>query len=139
MITWLGPPLLPLGALALCTSEAAYLAACKRLKVDRAHPWLEPGSHGMTHHLEGVGEDGMERAIFVCLDLPDGLDPVEIGGILVHEAVHVWQAVCRGIHEEQAGEEIEAYAIQSIAQCLAYELRKREGGSAWTTSQQEGE
>ena len=38
--------------------------------------------------------------------------------LLVHEAVHVWQAFCEDIGEKSPSDEFEAYSIQSIS----YEL-----------------
>ena len=45
--------------------------------------------------------------------------------MLVHEAVHVWQAYCREIGERNPGDEQEAYAVQSIAQELMAEFARR--------------
>lgn len=42
----------------------------------------------------------------------------ETCGLIVHEAVHVWQAVREAMCEEQPSTEFEAYSIQAIAQCL---------------------
>ena len=44
--------------------------------------------------------------------------PVEVAGLLIHEAVHVWQCYCERIGERAPGDEQMAYGIQSIAQEL---------------------
>jgi hypothetical protein len=47
-----------------------------------------------------------------ALDAKD--DPVAIVGLLVHEAVHVWQGLCRVIGEDEPSSEFEAYVIQHV-------------------------
>ena len=42
----------------------------------------------------------------------------ETCGLIVHEAVHVWQAICEAMGEEQPSTEFEAYSLQAITQCL---------------------
>ena len=42
----------------------------------------------------------------------------DIAGLLIHEAVHVWQQHLKDIGEVNHGDEQEAYAIQSIAMAL---------------------
>ncbi|KCY47724.1 hypothetical protein J715_3367 [Acinetobacter baumannii 1571545] len=39
-------------------------------------------------------------------------------GLLLHEAVHVWQKVKKLMGEKEPSSEFEAYSIQSIAQDL---------------------
>lgn len=50
---------------------------------------------------------------------------LEAYALLVHEAVHVWQAYARGISENEPGAEQEAYAIQGISQALMQEYKRR--------------
>ena len=45
----------------------------------------------------------------------------EATSLLIHEAVHLWQAHCRWLGEDRPGDETEAYAIQKIASELIKE------------------
>lgn len=51
----------------------------------------------------------------ICIKEGLELSLIETFSLLVHEAVHLWQAHCEYIGEEAPGDEIEAYAIQKIA------------------------
>lgn len=57
-------------------------------------------------------------ACMVTLGCWAGRSPVEVAGLLVHEAVHVWQHYCDRIGERRPGDEQMAYGIQCIAQEL---------------------
>lgn len=58
----------------------------------------------------------------VCLK--EEASPEESISLLIHEAVHLWQAHCRWIGEDKPGDETEAYAIQKIASELIREYGK---------------
>lgn len=45
-------------------------------------------------------------------------DLIQIHGLLLHEAVHIWQEVIQLMGEEKPSTEFEAYSIQAIAQDL---------------------
>lgn len=110
--------------LALCLSEAEYEAAMRRLKVKHCGPWIStPQADATTHHLSNEGS----LACVVCLRDHQGRDPVEIAGLLVHEAVHAWQEWCDYYGERTPGREQEAYAVQAIAQELMAEFARRMG------------
>lgn len=51
------------------------------------------------------------------------LKRTEINGFLVHEATHIWQAICEYMVENSPSAEFEAYSVQKISQELmvAYE------------------
>lgn len=79
-------------------------------------------SNATTHHLMNGSGDVVS---VVALGDTSERNPVEVAGLLVHEAVHVWQEYCDSIGETQPGREQEAYAVQAIAQELMAEYARR--------------
>ena len=61
---------------------------------------------------------------FVCFSQKSAeeekLDLNQIHGLLLHEAIHVWQHIKKDINERKPSKEFEAYSIQRIAQNLFY-------------------
>lgn len=111
--------------LTLCLSEGQFKAAIKHMRIPGEHPFVKTAHSQATAHLfDGPG--GL--AAVVCLRDFEGRDPVEVAGILVHEAVHVWQEYAAYIGEKAPGVEQEAYAIQSIAQELMAEFARQQAG-----------
>lgn len=108
--------------LTLCLTEAEFHDALRRLKLHERPTFVRPSADATTHYLT---KDNREQACIVCLRGWEKRDSIEIAGLLVHEAVHVWQVYCERIGEEQPGVEQEAYAIQAIAQELMAEFRRR--------------
>ena len=78
-----------------------------------AKTWMFNNPKGEVCCVVGLSKSAMSRK------------PVEIAGLLVHEAVHVWQAYVDRIGEQNPGDEQEAYAIQGISQELMYEYSRR--------------
>ena len=109
--------------LALCLNENEFKAALRSLKIEDSSPWISnEWSSATTHHIRG--SDG-RAVVLVCMGQWEGRNPIEVAGLLVHEAVHVWQGYCEDIGEDEPGREQEAYAIQSIAQELMAEFARR--------------
>lgn len=106
----------------LCLSEAELAAAVEHLRYPHAVPWVARGTQGTMHALENPQG---ELVCLVLLDDWQGRDPIEVAGLLVHEAVHVWQQYADDIGEHRPGREQEAYAIQVIAQELMAEFSRR--------------
>lgn len=107
--------------LCLCLSRDEWVGVMRHLKVvGLPERWCLPGG-GSTQVMEGPG--GLVAV--VCVDLKDGVCGVEIAALLVHEAVHVWQAYCEHIGEKNPGSEQEAYGIQIISQHLMAEYARR--------------
>ena len=99
---------------ALCVTEAQFLAELKRLNVPRQQHgyWVNPRAYATTHYLE----DGDDQICLVCIAPPQTDTPsIEVVGLLVHEAVHVWQAMRDSMGETNPSAEFEAYGIQMLS------------------------
>ena len=111
--------------LALCLTPDEFAAALKHLGVKSDAGWLKnEHSNATAHHFEAP--DGRGLTCIVCLSSWQGRDPIEVAGLLVHEAVHAWQAYADHIGESNPGAEQEAYAVQAIAQELMAEFARRQ-------------
>jgi hypothetical protein len=102
--------------LTLCTSESEYLAAMRGLGIKPIDDWIKTEHADATVH-HATSKDGQQASV-VCIRVSENRTAVEIAGLLVHEAVHIWQRYCECIGEHTPGAEQEAYAIQSISQEL---------------------
>lgn len=109
--------------LALCLSESEFKDALKRLKITHSSPWLNAGADATTHCF--TNPDGKPLCVVALAPSPPSRTPVEVAGLLVHEAVHVWQEYAASIGEHNPGREQEAYGIQNIAQELFTEYARR--------------
>lgn len=109
--------------LALCLSHDEFRAAIAHLKSPEVPRWINHGADATAHFFDNP--DGKTVAVVCLAESRKRREPVEVAGMLVHEAVHVWQAYCREIGERNPGDEQEAYAIQSIAQELMAEFARR--------------
>lgn len=102
--------------LTLCTSEQQYLQALKDCGVKPVHDWIKtPHADATVHHMTNQSCDAVA---VVCIRVTPTRTPVEVAGLLVHEAVHIWQDYCDRIGETSPGREQEAYGVQSISQEL---------------------
>ena len=104
----------------LCLSEAEYNKVARRLGVATAG-WLNPNAHATMHSF--YVPKGL--CCVVCLGDTSGRSGVEVAGLLIHEAVHVWQCWCEDVGESRPGDEQEAYGIQAVAQELLAEYSRR--------------
>lgn len=108
--------------LALCLSSDEFHKELRRLKVPNLPTWVGAGADATTHKMEnGNGK----LCCLVCLKGHESKSSIEVAGLLIHEAVHVWQAWCDDCGEFAPGHEQEAYAIQSISQELLAEYARR--------------
>ena len=101
----------------LATTEKAFKAVLRRHKIYDSS-YMPTGALACCTIYEEQG------IAVVCLKEELPLTTEEIYSLLVHEAVHLWQAHCRWLGEDKPGEETEAYAIQKIAGELIKEYGK---------------
>lgn len=101
----------------LATTEKAFKAVLRRHKIYDSS-YMPTGALACCTIYEEQG------IAIVCLKEELPLTTEEIYSLLVHEAVHLWQAHCRWLGEDKPGEETEAYAIQKIAGELIKEYGK---------------
>lgn len=94
----------------------------RHCRVDGHGEWVRNSAHATTHIFRN---DKGGLVCVVCLGDTSGRSAVEIAGLLVHEAVHCWQAYAAAIGENEPGDEQEAYAVQAIAQELMAEYARR--------------
>lgn len=97
-------------------SEAAFHKALRQMKMPRETwpDWIgSPQSDATLHHFEN--SDGRLCAI-MCLREQEGKTGIQIAALIVHESVHLWQAVRENLGEGKPSSEFEAYSVQSIAQ-----------------------
>lgn len=111
---------------ALCLSEEAFKAEMKNLGVSKESRgnWMKtPQADATLHYLENVKNGGL--AAIICLRTNSKTELEQVYGLLVHEAVHLWQAIKDFIGEDSPAKEEEAYAIQRIAQSLMYSYKEQ--------------
>lgn len=119
-IVWLDRGWQPV-RIGFCPTKKAWKKEMKRINCDREY--IRNNAQCDMFKCPGA-----PTLILVTIDKSaDTRNPIEVIGLLMHEAVHVWQRVCDEIGEEDPGWEMEAYAIQSITQDLiqAFEETRR--------------
>lgn len=119
MVKWLNRVTVLTPHIALCTNERSFRSALQHLKVppSQCPKWNGPEHGASTHILDNPSRG--EVACIVCID-PVALakhkfTDNEIRTLLVHEAVHVKQALMDDIGEDKPSHEFEAYTVQSIS------------------------
>lgn len=110
----------------LATTEKDYHAELRRMKVAEKHwaPFISNAQSDATVHWLANTKEGKPAAI-VCIRVTPGRTGLEIAGLLVHEAVHLWQAFRKDIGELEPSSEFEAYSIQVFAQELMRQYREQ--------------
>lgn len=106
--------------LTLCLTEKEFAKALSHCGIKEAVPFTATThSHATTHICTNQKS---ELVCIVTMRGYQGRDPIEVAGLLVHEAVHVWQEHCKRMGESEPASEQEAYGIQAVAQELMAEF-----------------
>ena len=103
--------------IALCLSPKEFRATLKGMGIPSTKwpdPQGTPHSHATTHFFERKGK----ISAVVYLGSAKGREAEEVCGLLVHEAVHIWQEIRANLGEKFPSSEFEAYSIQAISQAL---------------------
>jgi len=116
----------PAPFMTLCLSQAEFHDVLSKMGCKERPDWLKTDHADATaHHLST--SDGKAASI-VCIKANRDRPGIEVAGLLIHEAVHIWQRYCEWYGETNPGSEQEAYAIQSISQELMTEYARRLDG-----------
>lgn len=102
----------------LCRKEKDFYKELKRLKIPKAEwpKWIRNNYSATTYFFES--SDAHDHCCIVCIGKRKGRGIVAAYGLLIHEAVHIWQHICKDLNEHHPSSEFEAYSIQMISQCL---------------------
>lgn len=108
----------------LCTTPAGFAHVLKYLKVpqDQTPAFVTGGRNATVHYFESPQRN---LCAVACISPTAEAEPIQIAALLVHEAVHIWQAVREDLNERSPSSEFEAYAIQAISQELMYEYARQ--------------
>lgn len=106
----------------LCVTEKEFHKEMKRLGVPKGNwPSFLAATHAdATSHFFNHADGG--KCAIVCMhkETKQERSKDECFGLLVHEAVHIWQACREVIGEKEPSMEFEAYSMQRIAQNLIW-------------------
>lgn len=109
--------------LCLCLSEKEYLKALKDIGMKPVDEWIKSEQADATLHYMHKPSGGL--VVIMCLRMRDGINGIQVAGLIAHESVHIWQVYAEHIGEENPGKEQEAYAVQCVFQSLAGEYARR--------------
>jgi hypothetical protein len=108
--------------LTLCLTEEEQRHALRGLTKSNVK-FPVTGALCTTMHNEKTDE--LCAVVSVSQHSQDMCNAIEMAGLLVHEAVHIWQQHSTDMGETNPGAEQEAYAIQAISQELLAEYARR--------------
>ena len=102
----------------LVTTPELYYSELKRMGL-KERDWPEytssPTANGTLWEFETPTG---KTCMIVTIKDWQGKDPLEVAGLIVHEATHIKQHVMRKMGEKCPGDEFEAYMMQNITQNL---------------------
>lgn len=107
----------------LCLNDRDFVAALAHLGIKDQTAFLSRASANATTHF-CTDKRGKLCAV-VCLGAWQERTGVEIAGLLIHEAVHIFRNWRDSIGEKEPGEEFEAYSIQWLSQQLMWEFDRQ--------------
>jgi hypothetical protein len=119
-VKWLERSLMLGPRLTLCLTPDDLTAVLKHLTCSECVPFPE---HGATTYF--MAKPGNDTVAAVCMS-DTGLTAGAYA-LLVHEAVHVWQAHLDDIGDDSPSHESEAYGVQMVAFQLISEYMSRLG------------
>lgn len=109
--------------IALCLTRKQFERKLKECSIPKEDwmPFVTVSESARVHRYshEGTGY------VFVCIDGYEQHAEVEIYGLLVHEAMHIWRWIREYIDEETPSSEFEAYAMQNLSQRLIHEFKRQ--------------
>lgn len=109
----------------LCLTERDFTEQLDGLGITSHPPYVShAGADATTHHLSNRAN---ERVCIVCIKDWYARTGIEVAGLLVHEATHIWQEWLESVGEHAPGRETAAYAIQSLSQELMLEFARQTG------------
>lgn len=124
-VGWLDRSLIAGPYLCLVLSDEAFQQAFDDLEQDAEDRplWvLNSHSNATCHTLQNTKGD---LCAVVCLRGWEDKTGIEVAGLLLHEAVHIWQAFRRHIGEHSPSSEFEAYSIQWLSQQLWWSFQEQ--------------
>lgn len=102
-----------------CPNKIAWDKEMEKLDIGVVDIMQYPSSHGRTTFFSPDKYNVKGNGALVTIN-ENGREPIQVAALIVHEAVHIKQAILESVGELNVGHETEAYLIQRIAQDLMY-------------------
>jgi len=111
-VNWCNRSALQMPYYCLVTTPELFKRELKRIGVEGDLDYTAtPASNATCYEFEKDGK----TIYIVTIKEWEGHDPLEVAGLIVHEATHIKQHVMRLIGEKAPSDEFEAYMMQNIA------------------------